>query len=1361
MKSPRLLFFSFASKLGWKFLVGAFLFLFAALACFVQPGMAQAPTKVVLKDHVPKPVLDGRATLVGPFKLDQMLRLVVGLKHPHMAEEEQFLHDLQADKHSPMFHHFLTADEWNARFAPSAQDEQAVVDWAESNGLKVSHRYANRLLVDLEGNAATIQKALNVAINAYTFETESRYSNDRDPQIPANLANIIQSVGGLNNIAVLHPKHMDGKHIVYPIYVPGEVAGLGPSGGRDGARSTPPSSTKGSRQSQGPAVAATPNITNGNYDPADIWSSQAYDTNALNAQGHCCNPLHGTDAPPEASIAIATAGTQNQSDFLNFPPFSLAEHFVFHNIDGTGTCCDLEGTMDFEWSTAMANSFGSFHDTATVHMYDGVNANLSTFTDIFNQMLSDGSARVMSTSWGCAEGDCYDNGTMDTQDGIFASMVAQGWTLMAASDDTGAVSKDGSGNCVTHDAVEFPASSPHVVAVGGTTLSLDSFGNYLGETGWTGGTTAGSCNSNNGGSGGGCSVHFGIPSYQGSSNNCPVFFFGILIGHNRAVPDVALNASALQNIFFNGSLQGNGGTSIASPEMAGFFAQSNAYLLSLGNICGSGSSPCAPQGDPHANLYETTGARVQTAPHNPYYDITTGCNSNDVTAANNLNFFCAGAGYDQVTGWGSINMLQMAWALNWAIVPGFSFPVISFSGPATGVWYNTDQEISWTVTAPPGNGFPSDGVAGFTQGWDSISSDPSGEATPGSGNSFYSGPQFPNATTGCLSLAGGFGCAGGVSQGFHTVHVQAWDNEGESSGDHTIGPFGYDTIPPFTLFGQSPGRNFFGWNNSTVQVTLSPTDPGAPATGSGIFATYYTVDNPFCGTVLLGNCVVYGGPFSITTQGAHTVYFFSRDVAGNFEGINSVGVNIDETAPVTGASLSGTLNGAVYVSPVNLTLSATDNLSGVASTLYQINGGVLQTYAGPFGVSSLGGNIVTFHSTDKAGNVEATKSVSFTIKGATSTTVASSKNPSILGSAVTFTATVSATVGTATGLVTFKDGATTLGTGTLIAGKATFTTSGLSLGSHSITAIYAGGTNFFGSTSAALTQHVLAATSTSVAASVNPSVFGQTVIFTATVTSATPGTITGTVTFKNGAIVLGSGVVSGGKATFSTSALIIGIHSITGIYSGDATYATSTSPALSHTVNKAASKTTMTSSVDPSVFGQAVQFTATVTAVAPGAGTPTGTVTFKNGLVVVGSGTLVSGKATFSTSALTVGAHSITATYNGGIDFNTSLSSPVTQTVNKAATKTTLTSSANPSILGHAVTFTATVVAVAPGSGAPTGSVTLKDGATVLGTGTLISGKATFTTSLLAHGSHSMTAVYLGSANDVGSTSAVLTQTVN
>ncbi|MGA6986553.1 MAG: Ig-like domain-containing protein, partial [Terriglobales bacterium] len=144
----------------------------------------------------------------------------------------------------------------------------------------------------------------------------------------------------------------------------------------------------------------------------------------------------------------------------------------------------------------------------------------------------------------------------------------------------------------------------------------------------------------------------------------------------------------------------------------------------------------------------------------------------------------------------------------------------------------------------------------------------------------------------------------------------------------------------------------------------------------------------------------------------------------------------------------------------------------------------------------------------------------------------------------------------------------------------------------------------------------------------------------------------------------GSIALSAGEAAFSTAALAAGTHSITVVYVASTDYATSTSAVLSQVVDKASTKTTIASSLNPSTSGTTVTFTATVTAVAPGVGTPAGTVTFKNGTTTLGTGTLSAGKATFATSTLAEGTDSITAVYGGNLDFTTSTSGVVSQKVN-------------------------------------------------------------------------------------------------
>jgi autotransporter-associated beta strand protein len=386
----------------------------------------------------------------------------------------------------------------------------------------------------------------------------------------------------------------------------------------------------------------------------------------------------------------------------------------------------------------------------------------------------------------------------------------------------------------------------------------------------------------------------------------------------------------------------------------------------------------------------------------------------------------------------------------------------------------------------------------------------------------------------------------------------------------------------------------------------------------------------------------------------------------------------------------------------------------------------------------------------------------------TTTVVTSSVNPSVFGQPITFTSTVSPVpplTGTPTGTVTFMEGTNTLGMGTLANGVASFTTTTpLDVGPHSITAVYSGDNSFGGSTSLALAVTVNQALSiTTVASSPNPSSVGQSVTLTATVTAMAPGggTPTGTVTFQDGVTVLGNGSLdSNGRATFSTSSLALGTHTITAVYGGDMNFTTSTSLPFSQNVLPP-TMTTLTASPNPSQYGQPVTFTVTVAPVAPGTGTPTGMVTFQEGATVLGTATLSGGSATFTTSALAAGQHAITATYQGDTNLGPSTSDIVSQMVNQASTTITVSSSANPSAVGQAITFTATVTAISPGSRVPTGMVTFMEGTTTLGTGTIdANGHATFQTSSLAQGTHTITATYGGDTNFLSSMSSALSQNV-
>ena len=453
----------------------------------------------------------------------------------------------------------------------------------------------------------------------------------------------------------------------------------------------------------------------------------------------------------------------------------------------------------------------------------------------------------------------------------------------------------------------------------------------------------------------------------------------------------------------------------------------------------------------------------------------------------------------------------------------------------------------------------------------------------------------------------------------------------------------------------------------------------------------------------------------------------------------------------SGTGLTSSLNPSTVGASVTLTATVFPPNSGQTGTVQFFNGSVLlgtsplsagltaqlTTTALPVGTDSL----TAVYSGDTIWAGSTSTALSQTVnKVVTTTTLISSANPSTTGASVTFTATVSPS--TATGTVQFLDGANVLGTSTLANGSAAFSTTSLTQGTHSITAVYSGDANNATSTSAATSQVVKGTTSVALGSSLNPAVVGQSVVFTATVNSAA----TGTVQFLDGSTVLGTGTVSSGVVSFTTTSLTQGTHSISAAYSGDTNYASGSSAPLTETVNAKTTTTTtlvpLAGSPNPSNPGALVGFTATVSP-----STATGTVQFLDGTTVLATLPISGGSVSFNFQLTTSGQHLITAVYSGDSSDLASTSAAYTQTVRNATT-VSLSSTPNPSLVGGSVTF---VAVVSPSSA--TGTVQFQDGSTALGAANISGGMASFSTASLAHGTHTITAVYGGNTNDAVSTS--------
>ena len=382
----------------------------------------------------------------------------------------------------------------------------------------------------------------------------------------------------------------------------------------------------------------------------------------------------------------------------------------------------------------------------------------------------------------------------------------------------------------------------------------------------------------------------------------------------------------------------------------------------------------------------------------------------------------------------------------------------------------------------------------------------------------------------------------------------------------------------------------------------------------------------------------------------------------------------------------------------------------------------------------------------------------------TSTVLTVNPSSALVGAGVTFTATVSATSGTPNGTVTFTEGSTTLGTGSVSSGVATLVVSTLAIGSHTVVANYGGSSTFNSSVSNSVTVTITSPPkiNDSAALTASPtSVFvGSNITFTATV-SQSSGSVkpAGTVTFTEGSTTLGTGSLVNGAATLVTSALAVGSHTVVANYGGSSTFNTSVSNSVTVTVKASpppkGNTTTSLSATPTSVsVGANIKFTATVTA--SGVCTLGGSVSFQDGAAIIGTATLSGGTAVLNTTALSIGTHNVIATYAGNDSCNSSASTAATAvTVNKGDTATTLAANPTSAEAGVNIKFTATVTT--SGTCTLNGVVTFNDGGSIIGAALLVSdGTAVLNTTTLSVGTHSVTATYLGndSCNSSASTAA-------
>ena len=514
------------------------------------------------------PVDTSTATEGMAMQAGEQIHVAVSLQVRDKAALDAFSAAVIAGKSRP-----VSSDEFMARFAPEQKSVDAVVAHLKRAGFINIDVAPNRMLVTADGTAGTAKSAFNVDMKHYNINGRDAYAAVNDAVVPQELGGIVLGVHGLQTVHMSHTMRVKAD--------PMAVAPMAQT-----------------QASSGHSPASWPTI----YGATGI-------PNAANT-----------------TIGIVSSGnmTQTGKDLATFVSqngfASPSVSYVYAGSKGRST----SGTP--EWDIDSQDSLGAAGGVVkSMVFYVASSLSDAALTSAYNSAVSANVAKVINVSLGECETSAKSSGTMATDDQIFESAVAQGQTFAVASGDSGAY------ECGGRTAEQsYPAVSPYVIAVGGTTLSTSSSGAWSGETVWACSSSSNCASA--GGTGGGASTTENAPSWQTAS--------GVLgTSTKRGVPDIAFDANPSTGAtpIIDGSAQQYGGTSLATPIFVGFWARiQSAHANGLAF--------------PATALYQYGSANESTV----FHDVTSGSNG----------AYSAKAGWDYTTGFGSLNMANFSTFVN-------------------------------------------------------------------------------------------------------------------------------------------------------------------------------------------------------------------------------------------------------------------------------------------------------------------------------------------------------------------------------------------------------------------------------------------------------------------------------------------------------------------------------------------------------------------------------------------------------------------------------------------------------------------------------------------------------------------------
>jgi pseudomonalisin len=559
------------------------------LGLAAQPGSAAPSTWAATSTLAFDAAKIGATRLGTATSPSRPMHLAIALTPRHQAAERQAMRAMYTPG-SATYHHFLTTDQWNARYAPSSARVSAVRDYLRSQGMHGFHVTGNHLVLSATGTAAQSQRAFHTSLARFSLGGQTFSANTTAAQVPQALAGSVGAVIGLNTFHLATPHPMAHKQ------APG---------------------------SPDPFILLPPKKFQNTYD------------------------AQGTSTGTRTAIAIFTEGDMTQvfKDLRtaeaknNLPQVEYSQIKVGpQSNDNAGLD---EWDMDTQVSTAMAQNVKHLYLYTVGALTD------SDIIPAFSKFVSQNEATAMSASIGGCDLGPYLDGSILTTDQITIEGSMQGQTLFASSGDNGSGCAYGASVGVPTEppGTNWPASGEFTTAVGGTSLVVDADGNraadpILGtplEYGWIG-------------SGGGISE---VENPGWWTADTDPGYNAELVSGGRAVPDISLdadpNVATAASVWVNGAETGVGGTSLSSPLMLGGWARlesGHRNALGLASIGLYGIydkvNPGEAAGVPNPNPAPVPGFTDITLGGNghyadtPGYDLVTGLGAPDLAKLNTL-----------------------------------------------------------------------------------------------------------------------------------------------------------------------------------------------------------------------------------------------------------------------------------------------------------------------------------------------------------------------------------------------------------------------------------------------------------------------------------------------------------------------------------------------------------------------------------------------------------------------------------------------------------------------------------------------------------------------------------------------------